>query len=52
MEKTYAGNISNTGAQKVKAPVQVKTPKGKVFRLINLPFYLIGNLHQILDEVI
>lgn len=29
MEKTYAGNISNTGAQKVKAPVQVKTPKGK-----------------------
>ena len=30
----------------------VKTPKGKVFRLINLPFYLIGNLHQILDEVI
>lgn len=31
---------------------QVRTPKGKVFRLINLPFYLIGNLHQVLDEVI
>lgn len=30
----------------------VKTPKGKEFRLINLPFYLIGNLHQVLDEVI
>ena len=30
----------------------VKTPKGKEFRLINLPFYLIGNLHQVLDDVI
>ena len=29
---------------------QVKTPKGKAFRLINLPFYLIGRLHQVLDE--
>lgn len=29
----------------------VKTPNGKVFRLINLPFYLIGRLHQVLDEV-
>ena len=29
---------------------RVKTPKGKVFRLINLPFYLIGRLHQVLDE--
>ena len=31
---------------------EVKTPKGKLFRLINLPFYLIGNLHHILDTVI
>ena len=29
---------------------RVKTPKGKWFRLINLPFYLIGRLHQVLDE--
>ena len=29
----------------------VTTPKGKTFRLINLPFYLIGRLHQILEEV-
>ena len=29
---------------------RVKTPKGKEFRLINLPFYLIGRLHQVLDE--
>lgn len=28
----------------------VQTPKGKPFRLINLPFYLIGHLHRILDE--
>ena len=25
---------------------------GEEFRLINQPFHLIGNLHQILDEVI
>lgn len=31
---------------------KVKTPNGKEFRLINLPFYLIGNLHQVLDEVL
>ena len=31
---------------------EVKTPKGKMFRLINLPFYLTGNLHRILDDVI
>ncbi len=29
---------------------KVKTSKGKEFRLINLPFYLIGRLHQVLDE--
>ena len=29
---------------------RLKTPKGKEFRLINLPFYLIGRLHQVLDE--
>ena len=29
---------------------KVKTPKGKSFTLINLPFYLIENLHQILDN--
>lgn len=29
---------------------KVKTPKGKNFTLINLPFYLIENLHQILDN--
>ena len=31
---------------------KVKTPNGKEYRLINLPFYLIGNLHQVLDEVL
>lgn len=31
---------------------KVKTPNGKEFRLINLPFYLIGRLHQVLEEVI
>lgn len=30
----------------------VQTPKGKPFRLINLPFYLIGHLHRILDELL
>ena len=30
---------------------KVKTPKGKEFRLVNLPFYLIGRLHQVLDEM-
>ena len=29
MDKTYAGKIANVGAQKVKAPAQVKAPKGK-----------------------
>ena len=29
---------------------KVKTPKGKSFTLINLPFYLIENLQQILDN--
>ena len=31
---------------------KVKTPNGKEFRLINLPFYLIGRLHQVLEEII
>ena len=31
---------------------KVKTPKGKEFRLVNLPFYLIGRLHEILDDVL
>ena len=30
---------------------QVKTIHGKEFTLINLPFYLIGNLRSVLDEV-
>ena len=30
---------------------KVKTPKGKEFHLVNLPFYLIGRLHQVLDEM-
>lgn len=30
----------------------VKTPKGKVFHLVNLPFYLIGRLCEVLEEVI
>ena len=30
----------------------VKTPNGKEFRLVNLPFYLIGRLHSILDRLI
>lgn len=29
----------------------VQTPKGKAFRLVNLPFYLIGTLYRILDEL-
>ncbi len=29
---------------------KIKTPNDKEFRLINLPFYLIGRLHQVLDE--
>ena len=29
----------------------IKPPEGKWFRLINLPFYMIGNLHRILDTV-
>lgn len=29
----------------------VKTPKGKTFRLVNLPFYFIGRLHEIVDGV-
>lgn len=31
---------------------KLKTPNGKEFRLINLPFYLIGRLHQVLEEII
>lgn len=31
---------------------KVKTPNGKEFRLINLPFYLIGRSHQVLEEII
>lgn len=30
---------------------RVKTSKGKEYTLVNLPFYLIGNLHRILDEL-
>lgn len=30
---------------------KVKTPNGKVFNLINLPFYLIGNLNRILERI-
>ena len=30
---------------------KVKTPNGKEFRLINLPFYLVGDLHRVLDNV-
>lgn len=30
---------------------KVQTPNGKVYSLVNLPFYLIGNLHNILDEL-
>ena len=30
---------------------RVNTPKGKTFRLVNLPFYLIGRIHDILEEV-
>lgn len=30
----------------------VKTPEGKSFRLVNLPFYHIGNLPRILDSLI
>lgn len=30
---------------------KVQTPHGKEFSLVNLPFYLIGHLHQILDEL-
>ena len=30
---------------------KVKTQNGKAYTLINLPFYMIGNLHKILDEV-
>lgn len=29
---------------------RVKTPKGKEYFLINLPFYLIGNLYKILED--
>ena len=29
---------------------KVKTPNGKVFLLVNLPFYLVGNIHKVLDE--
>lgn len=30
---------------------KVQTPTGKEYSLVNLPFYLIGNLHKILDEL-
>ena len=30
---------------------KVLTPKGKEYSLINLPFYLIGNLYKILEEL-
>ena len=30
---------------------KVPTPKGKEYTLINLPFYLIGNLYKILEEL-
>lgn len=30
---------------------KVKTPNGKVFLLVNLPFYLVGNIHKVLDEI-
>ena len=29
----------------------VQTPKGKTYSLVNLPFYLIGNLYQIIEEI-
>lgn len=29
----------------------VQTPKGKTYSLVNLPFYLIGNLYRILEEL-
>lgn len=29
---------------------EVRTPTGKVFRLINLPFYRVGNLDLILSR--
>ncbi len=31
---------------------EVKTPKGKMFRLINLPFFFFFNLNRILDDMI
>lgn len=31
---------------------KVKTIHGKEFTLINLPFYLIGNLRNVLDAVV
>lgn len=31
---------------------KAKTPKGKEFRLVNLPFYLIGRLHEVLNDVL
>lgn len=30
---------------------KVSTPTGKTFKLINLPFYLIGHIHEILEKV-
>ena len=29
----------------------VQTPKGKTYSLVNLPFYLIGHLYQIIEEL-
>lgn len=31
---------------------KVATPTGKTFKLINLPFYLIGHIHEILEKVV
>lgn len=31
---------------------KAKTPKGKEFRLVNLPFYLIDRLHEVLNDVL
>ncbi|MCQ2250954.1 MAG: AAA family ATPase [Bacteroidales bacterium] len=29
---------------------EIKTPKGKTFKLINLPFYYVSKIHEILDK--
>lgn len=30
----------------------VETPNGKQFKLVNLPFYLIGRIHDVIDSVL